>query len=64
MPLALFTFNLGVEAGQLLFVITVLAILAVARALVTTPLPKARTLAAYAIGSISAFWFVSRVWSF
>ncbi|MCB1245626.1 MAG: HupE/UreJ family protein, partial [Verrucomicrobiae bacterium] len=26
-PLALFTFNLGVEAGQLLFVITVLAIL-------------------------------------
>ncbi len=63
-PLALFTFNLGVEAGQLLFVIAVLTLLAAIRALFTTRLPKARTIAAYVIGSVSAFWFVARVWSF
>ncbi|MCB1498031.1 MAG: HupE/UreJ family protein [Bauldia sp.] len=63
-PLALFTFNLGVEAGQLLFVAAVLAVLAAVRALVAAPLPRARMAAAYGIGAVSAFWFVQRVLSF
>lgn len=63
-PLALFTFNLGVEAGQLLFVTAVLMVLAAARALLAFRILWTRTVAAYGIGCISAFWFVSRVWSF
>jgi hydrogenase/urease accessory protein HupE len=63
-PLALFTFNLGVEAGQLLFVMVVLAVLAAARPLLTVRIPWGRRAAAYGIGCISAFWFVTRVGSF
>jgi hydrogenase/urease accessory protein HupE len=63
-PLSLLTFNLGVEAGQLLFVGAVLIVVAGIRILLVAEAPKARTVAAYGIGCISAFWFVSRVWSF
>ncbi|MCB1490046.1 MAG: HupE/UreJ family protein [Bauldia sp.] len=63
-PLALFTFNLGVEAGQLLFVVAVLTLLAALRAVLALQLPRARTIAAYAIGVVSAFWFVARLASF
>jgi hydrogenase/urease accessory protein HupE len=63
-PLALFTFNVGVEVGQLLFVAVVLAVGAAVRALVNLSFPRARTVAAYAIGSVSAFWLVERVSGF
>jgi hydrogenase/urease accessory protein HupE len=60
-PLALFAFNLGIEAGQLAFVAVVLSIFAVARLLqVMWPAPVMQ-LPAYAIGSLAAFWFFERV---
>lgn len=69
-PLALLSFNLGVEVGQLLFVAVVLlagaalrAILPTARALVSPGTPTA-TMSAYAIGGISAFWFIDRLAGF
>ncbi len=63
-PLALLTFNLGVEAGQLLFVAGVLIAFRAAAALVDVPLRPARTAAAYIIGSISMVWLITRVSSF
>jgi len=60
-PLALLTFNLGVEAGQLLFVFAVLALKAVLDRLLALELPWARSAAGYGIGSLAAVWFVQRV---
>jgi hydrogenase/urease accessory protein HupE len=59
-PLALLTFNLGVEAGQLLFVFAVIALKALADRLLAIKLPLARTMTSYGIGSLAAVWFVQR----
>ena len=60
-PLALLTFNLGVEAGQLFFVATVLVVFKAVKAFFEFPLDLGRVAAAYMIGTISTFWLVSRV---
>jgi hydrogenase/urease accessory protein HupE len=69
--LALLSFNLGVEAGQLLFVAAVLVFAVSLRQIAPRALAGLRapgapglTIAAYAIGSIAAFWTIERVWSF
>ena len=60
-PLALLFFNLGVEAGQLIFVAVVLSILAVGQR-VRLALPAwAAYVPAYAIGTIAMFWTIQRV---
>ena len=63
-PLALFTFNLGVEAGQLMFVAAVLLSFKAVKAVYKVPPPTWRMVAAYGIGTISTVWLVSRVSSF
>jgi len=65
-PLALLSFNVGVELGQLAFVGAILALRAVAMRL---PLPKiaaryAQPIAYYGIGTLSAFWFFDRLADF
>ena len=60
-PLALFSFNLGVEAGQLLFVLAVLALMAAVNRLLALKLPWARAATGYGIGSLAAVWFVQRL---
>jgi len=64
-PLALLCFNVGVEVGQLLFIASVFAVVAVARPItrrVALPQPVwAWRVVPYAIGSVSAFWFIQRV---
>ena len=60
-PLALLFFNVGVEAGQLLFIAAVLALAALLRRL---PLPRPSwgwRLLPYAIGGVAAFWLMERV---
>lgn len=64
--LALFTFNVGVEAGQLIFVGVVLGIRA---SLKRFKLPElvfrfARPVSSYAVGILAAFWFIQRLMSF
>ncbi|ANJ57049.1 HupE/UreJ family protein [Pseudomonas silesiensis] len=68
LPLALFTFNVGVEIGQLMFVAAVLSLRALLlrfrRARPT--LLYARPVASYGLGTLAAFWFfesVSGFWS-
>jgi len=59
-PLALLFFNLGVEAGQLLFVAVVLSLAWAAmqgRFLSAPVLNWSRIGAVYAIGSLASFWF-------
>lgn len=70
-PLALFAFNLGVEVGQLLFILLVLvvgALLArlypVAMAGMTRPGGRGLGAASYLMGGVAAFWFVGRVAAF
>lgn len=66
LPLALFTFNVGVEIGQLMFVVLVLSLRAV---LLRCRLPRpallyAQPIASYGLGTLAAFWFFERVSSF
>jgi hydrogenase/urease accessory protein HupE len=60
-PLALLFFNVGVEAGQLMFVAAVLALIAGWRQL-NAPWPQwAWRVPVYAIGSLAAYWTIERV---
>ena len=63
-PVALLTFNIGVEAGQFLFVAFVWIAFMVVRGFVTVPVVPARLTAAYVIGAVSMLWFVARISSF
>jgi hypothetical protein len=60
-PLALQTFNLGAEAGQLLFVAAVLAFIASLDRPLAMCLPRLRGVTAYGIGSVATAWFIQRV---
>ncbi len=57
--IALLTFNLGVEAGQLLVVAASFALYATLRRL--PALAPVRTVALYVIGSAAAFWSIGRI---
>ena len=69
-PLALLAFNLGVEAGQLMFIAAVLAAgLFLARLLrggapILAPGSPSLRLTAYAIGTLASVWMIDRVAGF
>ena len=58
-PVALFSFNVGIELGQLLFVL-VLAVVAVPLVR-RIPIPLPQRAAVYVMGSLAAFWMFQRV---
>ncbi len=62
-PLALFSFNIGIEVGQLLFVGVVLAVRAAFGLHPVRWLKVSTLLPAYAIGSLAAFWVFERVFA-
>ena len=59
-PVALLTFNLGVEAGQLIIVGATLCGMAAVARLARGQLRLARVSAAYVIGALSSAWFIAR----
>jgi hydrogenase/urease accessory protein HupE len=59
-PLALLTFNVGIEIGQLAFVLAVLALAWFTRPLLTRLPERAVRVPAWAIGCVAGFWFWSR----
>jgi hydrogenase/urease accessory protein HupE len=63
-PLALFTFNVGVETGQLMFIAVVLGLIALLKRLPITVPQGAWRLLPYSIGGVAAYWTVDRVISF
>ena len=67
-PVALLFFNVGVELGQLLFIASVFAVIALARQ-VTRRLGVSQPAWAwrvppYAIGSVAMFWVIQRIAAF
>lgn len=60
-PMALLTFNLGVEAGQLLVVVLVLGLIVAARRFTPRAERPATLAMTYAIGTIASFWFIERM---
>lgn len=59
-PVALLSFNLGVECGQLFVILIFLSVLwAIERS--AKRAPQVRTALAYAIGTVGAYWAVERV---
>ena len=63
-PLALLTFNVGVEIGQLVFLFACLLVIAAGRRVLGAHLTWAPSAAAYAIGGVSAYWLIERVIGF
>ena len=59
-PLALLFFNVGVELGQLAFVVLMLALMRSFRALEIRWPRWAELVPGYAVGSLGAFWFIER----
>jgi hypothetical protein len=59
-PLALFLFNVGVEIGQLAFVILVLPIIWLFRNYLQRAPTWMKWIPPYAIGGMAAFWFLER----
>jgi hypothetical protein len=58
-PMALFSFNVGIELGQLAFVLG-LVVVSLVLARVALPLPMPRRAAVYVMGSLAAFWTIER----
>ena len=63
-PLALFSFNVGVEIGQLMFVAVVLLCIAGLRRLHVEWPEWAQRMPAYGIGSMAGFWVIQRIAEF
>ncbi len=61
-PLALFSFNVGVEIGQLMFIATVLAAVWAMQRIIEVP-RRAVVTSAYAIGIVATFWCMERIHS-
>lgn len=60
-PLALFSFNVGIELGQLAFIGTVLFVWRAIRAVPITWPTWASSVPAYSIGPLAAYWFYERI---
>jgi len=56
-PMALFSFNIGIESGQLVFVLALLAFSPLVRRL---PIPNPSRIAIYVMGCLAAFWMIER----
>ena len=61
LPLALVSFNVGVELGQLGFIVLVLAVQRTLRVLQIRWKRWAQLVPGYVVGSIGAFWTIERV---
>lgn len=63
-PLALLFFNIGVELGQLAFVIVALAVIWFLGKIKITWPTWVEKVPPYVIGSLASFWMIERVWAF
>ena len=60
-PTALLTFNLGVEAGQLVIVAAVMLAITALRRFAPARLRTSTVVSSYAIGITASFWFIERL---
>jgi len=59
-PLALVSFNVGIEIGQLAFVVAVTVLTAIARPMSLRLPAWSRTVPIYTMGTLAAFWMIER----
>jgi len=59
-PLALVSFNVGIEIGQLAFVVAVTVLTAIARPMSVRLPAWSRTVPVYTMGTLAAFWMIER----
>lgn len=62
-PMALLTFNLGVEAGQMLIIAATVAVLATFARFAPHARRPVVLISTYLIGAIASFWFIERIWA-
>jgi|SRR5579862_2176665 len=60
-PLALFSFNVGIEAGQIAFVLAVLALRRVVRGVAPEVPGWLRQLPVYGMGALAGYWWLDRL---
>ena len=60
-PVALLFFNLGVEAGQLAFVVALIALAKIAGRAKRFPVQRVEPALGYALGAFATFWFLDRL---
>jgi hydrogenase/urease accessory protein HupE len=60
-PLALLAFNVGIELGQIAFVLAIVSVGAALRFVVLSPPAWARLAPVYGIGSLAALWTIDRI---
>jgi len=63
-PLSLLAFNIGIELGQLLFIIVMSTLLYMLRKIISNHDFLIKKVLAYFIGVLSAYWLIQRVLSF
>jgi len=64
-PLALLTFNIGVELGQLIFIFFILLLIKIKDSVYKQSIPHMiRITPAYSIGVIASFWLIERIAGF
>ena len=63
-PLSLFSFNLGIEIGQVLFIVVVSLLISILRRYLSVYKTLWKVYAAYIIGGVSSYWLIERVVSF
>ncbi|MEM6938264.1 MAG: HupE/UreJ family protein [Pseudomonadota bacterium] len=61
LPLALLFFNVGVELGQLAFVLLVLLLMRAHQQLQAGLSQRAQAVGVYALGAVASFWFIERM---
>ncbi|SFV53553.1 membrane protein, putative [hydrothermal vent metagenome] len=63
-PLSLFSFNLGIEIGQIIFVLIMGSLLFVIKRKLIHNEKLIQTSIAYGVGTIASFWFIERLMAF
>lgn len=63
-PLALLFFNVGVELGQMLFIVAMLAAIALLRRVRIALPPRTTLVPPYAVGTVAMFWVIQRAAAF
>lgn len=63
-PLALFMFNIGVEAGQVMFIIVASLLLLMLRKMTKVYYHRLEFISSHGIGGVAAFWLIGRVSNF
>ena len=63
-PLSLFSFNMGIEVGQVTFVVVVTLLLRLFAKYIVNAQQSKHTAIAYFIGALSSYWLIDRVLAF